>query len=380
MVSAQTPPLEYGGTSPVPLDCEPQCAFRSYIDAADPEVLVPTVVEQSLPLVEDTFSVVAVFDTILEQFVPSRFTTTEQQYPVQFEVFAVDGSTIPLLYDGSLENAYNFPLAPGSEGGRVTLRLRSAETAAVSALVLSLAENVTSPRTIAINALTTAGEEVVLAPSIFPDRGAIRFPETTAQEFIVTFTYTQPLRVTELGLHEKDPTSEARSSVRFLWQPGSQYRIYLAPDRSVSVPVGESPNLAGDRNVRVLNADNYEPNTLYIPADTDRDGVPDSTDNCVAEMNSDQVDIDWNGQGDACDDFDRDGQLNTTDNCPNDTNRDQRDEDGDGVGDVCDAVESRFTEQNAWIPWVGMGFAGLVLVGLFALTLRRPVLAVDESE
>ena len=37
------------------------------------------------------------------------------------------------------------------------------------------------------------------------------------------------------------------------------------------------------------------------PADTDSDGVADTTDNCVEVANADQTDTDANGQGDACD-------------------------------------------------------------------------------
>jgi hypothetical protein len=36
------------------------------------------------------------------------------------------------------------------------------------------------------------------------------------------------------------------------------------------------------------------------PPDKDKDGVPDFQDNCVALANPDQVDIDRNGIGDAC--------------------------------------------------------------------------------
>jgi hypothetical protein len=37
------------------------------------------------------------------------------------------------------------------------------------------------------------------------------------------------------------------------------------------------------------------------PADTDNDGVPDSTDNCPGTANADQADADGDGSGDACD-------------------------------------------------------------------------------
>ena len=102
----------------------------------------------------------------------------------------------------------------------------------------------------------------------------------------------------------------------------------------------------------------------------DEDSVPDFVDNCVSVANQDQEDIDGNRRGDACDDYDRDGFLNSEDNCPNNPNYDQLDTDSDEIGDVCDEEESRFTEQYPWIPWVGMGIAGAVLVVLFVLTAR----------
>lgn len=92
----------------------------------------------------------------------------------------------------------------------------------------------------------------------------------------------------------------------------------------------------------------------------------------MSHPNADQMDIDRNGRGDVCDDFDRDGRINSIDNCPDQPNRQQLDEDGDGVGDACDDEESRLTEKYAWIPWVGLGFAGLVIVTMFAVVMRRP--------
>ena len=120
-------------------------------------------------------------------------------------------------------------------------------------------------------------------------------------------------------------------------------------------------------------------NPNYIIADTDNDGVPDISDNCVSLPNSDQLDVNNNLRGDSCDDFDQDGLINAKDNCPNNPNRDQKDTDSDGGGDVCDKEESRITEQHAWIPWVGMGFAALVLVTLLALTVRSTRVSEKEN-
>ena len=62
------------------------------------------------------------------------------------------------------------------------------------------------------------------------------------------------------------------------------------------------------------------------PADDDKDGLPNSKDNCLAIANLDQADKDKDKVGDVCD------------NCPNAANTDQKNADGDATGDVCDAA------------------------------------------
>jgi len=62
---------------------------------------------------------------------------------------------------------------------------------------------------------------------------------------------------------------------------------------------------------------------VVTPGDADKDGVPDTADNCPADPNMDQADRDLDGLGDACD------------NCPDVTNPGQQDTDGDRTGDAC---------------------------------------------
>ena len=85
---------------------------------------------------------------------------------------------------------------------------------------------------------------------------------------------------------------------------------------------------------------------MYGLLDSDKDGVPDVSDNCQDIANGNQADIDGDDIGDACDstnerDPDGDGVLGVDDNCPFDANSNQADIDGDDIGDACDSTDNR---------------------------------------
>ena len=64
--------------------------------------------------------------------------------------------------------------------------------------------------------------------------------------------------------------------------------------------------------------------------DKDKDGIPDTLDNCPDSPNADQHDADEDGSGDECDpDADNDGIMNEGDNCWIQYNPQQLDKDGE---------------------------------------------------
>ncbi|PJA88104.1 MAG: hypothetical protein CO140_00715, partial [Candidatus Moranbacteria bacterium CG_4_9_14_3_um_filter_40_7] len=270
-------------------------------------------------------------------------------------------------------------LLPENTQGQVQITLTSVNPIISSILTILLDNNVALPTSVEIRAFVDGQNRIVVANRKM-DQQTIRFPQTTSNRWQVLFSYGQPLRISELRLNQDNATKSSVRTIRFLAQPDHSYRIYFDPDRLVKVPVGEAGNLVSAQDILAIPTVLSQNNPNYIIADVDSDEVPDIRDNCVSIDNANQRDINHNGRGDVCDDFDQDSLINSKDNCPDNPNRDQKDADSDGIGDVCDKEESRITEHYPWIPWVGIGFAALVLIILLVLTARATYSAKQKNK
>jgi hypothetical protein len=353
-------------------------AFRLYKDFDNISIKVPTVVEIPFNDFIERFDF-AVFDKTKNSFEPYYF----EQKIIVAEI-PVSINTVPSNSNANLiidkdTNTYTDFFLPENGQGQVKIILTSSKPITSSGLTLLLDNNVALPSSVEIRVVVNGQERIIVANQKM-NQQSIYFLKTTSDKWQITFNYSQPLRISELHLHQDNVIKSNVNVIRFLAQPGHSYRVYFNPDRPVNITVGESGNLSSAEDVLTIQPTVSRNNPNYVIADIDKDGIPDIKDNCVFVSNPDQQDLNNNGRGDVCDDFDQDGIINVQDNCPNNPNRDQIDSDGDGIGDVCDTQENRITELYPWLPWAGMGFAAIVIIVLFVLIAKKPTVENQGSE
>jgi hypothetical protein len=344
-------------------------AFTQKTNWSAKTLSVPAVVE--VPVSSITNPTFAVYERETGTYIPNYYHVVSTKKPIAVSASSNMLDNAYMLVDGKYDTMLDAPL-PEQGQGAVVIALKGEQSVTSSEIIFSFAPHVARPLYVSLSIIGTDGsnERIVSKKRYTSDR--LAFPKTKADTWFIEFVYAQPLRISEVSLLQEDVEKTTSRSLRFLAQPLFSYDIYLNPDRSVYIPVSEAGDLYTNKGVqRTSVAPAIEVNPAYIEADGDVDGVPDRMDNCITVANADQVDVDGNQRGDVCDDYDRDGIINATDNCPNNPNTHQADEDADGVGDVCDKEDNRLTEKYSWIPWVGLGFAVLVLIAMFLVVLRR---------
>lgn len=259
-------------------------------------------------------------------------------------------ASAPTLADNT-DSTFDFPLqSAGESKGKISIVY--AEPLVTNSIVFDATRDSYLPKTFM---LFIDGKRILNSAS----GNRVLFPEMSAKSIEVQFTYTQPIRFTEVGVGAAFKESQ---SIRFVYQPGETYTLYT--DATAGIPVQPKPSidLFQKTNFQSIKAITSAANPAFREPDVDNDGISDSRDNCPYVSNPDQKDGDSNGTGDMCDDYDFDGVATHRDNCPKDANADQQDTDRDAVGDVCDDVESRFTEKYPWLPWVVLGLVVLAIV------------------
>jgi len=114
-----------------------------------------------------------------------------------------------------------------------------------------------------------------------------------------------------LGCPPNLPPPEMVTAVVFDLNGRQIGRTLLNADGNGSVDLGGH---TGNFTVRVASGDGASQQVALTETDTDRDGVPDSRDNCRTVANSNQRDSDSDGYGDVCDaDANNDGIVNSVD-------------------------------------------------------------------
>lgn len=342
-------------------------AFRFYKNVS-PTITKTNVVE--VPLNKDSFSIpsFAVHNLTTGDLEPNFLVVEHQETHANIAASGAVGDPA-FINDGNYGTYLEFPATANSNRAGLFFTFEKPITA--SSLSFTLDNYVALPQTISVttSGSSRSGEKVVLAP-VQPTGTNIVFPQTTSTFWSVYFDYVQPLRISEIKFNDVSNTLST-NGLRFLAQPGQKYQVYFDADRYVQSASKESGDLHASHGVIFIPISESLANLAYKPADTDSDSIPDLSDNCVSIPNKDQIDADKNGRGDACEDDDRDGVINSTDNCIDTPNAAQTDTDADNIGDVCDPKDNRVTERLPWLPWAGIGIAGVVVLSLFVMVLRQ---------
>ena len=147
------------------------------------------------------------------------------------------------------------------------------------------------------------------------------------------------------------PASATSYSDNFTFDPAScyYYALGLSAGGHVGAVSGHSTVGSGDRDGDTIPdaTDNCPDNANTDQANGDSDFPGDVCDNCPTTDNGGQEDGDGDGDGDVCDNCasvpnsdqannDSDSLGDSCDNCDNATNENQSDTDTDGFGDACD--------------------------------------------
>lgn len=344
--------------------------FRNYANVPDLKLKVPTEVTVYFNPSDLQGNIVGVFDLLTKQFVYNLVVDYSTKPYITF-ISNESGLSYYSAFDNDDRTYADFPL--GQNRNQARLYINYSKPIESSALVIGYDSNVTLPTSLSISYWDNQKNAfVLLSNNLKPSGTTTNFPKATSDKWMVDLSYSQPLRIVELSFNINNITVN-KKGVKFIAIPGNTYSVYLNQEVQREVFSGNNaPYIyAYSPSVKTVEAGQIFTNEQFTPADSDKDGIPNYSDNCSNLANSDQKDVDQNGKGDDCEDFDKDSILNSIDNCSDKINLNQRDTDGDKIGDACDPDESRLTEKFPQVVWGALIFSSLVFILLIYLVVRQ---------
>ncbi|MDA1338130.1 MAG: thrombospondin type 3 repeat-containing protein [bacterium] len=341
-------------------------SFSKYQEITS-DITIPTVIEMPLVYSQKPNDQYLIIEQDNNQFQP--YEIINRDIPTGYSVYSDANKINEGNLDDNNPNTYvDYEINSDQTKTSVSWKLIYTEPISSNSFFYNLDINSRSPINITIekvdenyNLITTLVKEQVAS-------NTIKFPTTSSQYWKVNMTFSQPLRVNEMGFITTTKTT--KNYLRFLARPGKEYLVYSEPTSYVNINMSEKGNLANASEVKSIQQPFIYSNNINKESDYDLDGIFNSVDNCIYLSNPTQDDINTNKIGDACEDFDNDTISNSIDNCPDQPNKNQIDTDGDGVGDHCDTEESRLTEKIKWLPWLGLIIGFTVVFGLLITTVK----------
>ena len=250
--------------------------------------------------------------------------------------------------------------------GNVSVLVEAEYPITIDEVSLALTDGSNGPQSLALYVqIDPLSDDFVLVDSA-TGVSSLGFQTITADTWRLDMAVDRSVRIDAILPNVVDDRAIVNQELIFQALPDNTYTLYTFGRRSVASDV--SLNLAGEPEL-IAELSSLLPNPNYQPADRDRDGVPDTTDNCPLHNNPEQLDSDNDGIGNYCEDSDRDYVIDGEDNCPMTPNRNQADRDIDGVGDLCDESDSRVGEAYTILPWLMIAAVSVVLGALFLRVL-----------
>jgi hypothetical protein len=249
--------------------------FKMYRDIVQPvQGSIPKVIE--VPSIHQTYvSGSLVVDTTNNTRVPVNTSLRWKKVSTENSVVSEE---FPAITDKDQSTFTTYEYTPLSHEVRIKVTSRNGPITS-SRMSLILDSYVTAPDTIELYTTDNFSRRSVVAKRSLSSLD-FYFPKTQSTNWEIVLSYTQPLRIKEIVLHDDNArTEETVESVRlqFLAQPNTTYRIYEDDGRATTSRLAiqnyEDSSIANipQNKIQTVSAGKAVVNTFYKEVDTDSD-------------------------------------------------------------------------------------------------------------